>query len=99
MIIKEPKPFDKTFSGVKVVVDIDRGILSAYCELHVDCADELIEAGSEYKNIWGANVYQDGKIEFTSMINVRFHQNKSTEIQDAEIKGKMADIIKKLIIL
>jgi len=99
MIIKEPTPIDKSFSGVKVVTDIDKYILSAYCELHIDCADELIENGSEYKNLWGANVYQDGKIEFTSMINVRFPKNQSTEIQDKEIKTKVASIIKKLIIL
>ena len=81
------------------MTDIDKYILSAYCELHIDCADELIENGSEYKNLWGANVYQDGKIEFTSMINVRFPKNQSTEIQDKEIKTKVASIIKKLIIL
>lgn len=97
MIIKEKTRLDKNFSGVKVVVDIDRNILSAYCELHIDCADELIENGSEYKNLWGANVYQDGKIEFTSMINVRFPKNQSTEIQDEEIKKVVSAIIKNLI--
>ncbi len=99
MIIKEKTPFDKNFSGVKVVVDIEKEILAAYCELHIDCADELVEAGSEDKNLWGANVYSDGKIEFTSMINVRFPKNQSTEIQDAEVRNKVEAVIKKLLII
>lgn len=99
MIIKTPTPIDENFSAVKVVADIKRGMLSAYCELHIDCADELLEAGSESKDLWGANIYQDGMIEFTSMINIRFPQNQSTEIQDEEIKNKVTGVIKKLILI
>lgn len=97
MIIKEKAIFDSGQDFAKVVVDIEKEILSAYCELHIDCADELTNSGSEFKNLWGANIYSDGQIEFSSMINIRFPKNQSIEIQDLEIKNKVERVIKKLI--
>jgi hypothetical protein len=99
MIIKEKTSLDSLGSFVKVVVDIERQIISADCELHVDCAEELMKEGSAYVNLWGANVYpKDKKIDFIALINIRpASGNRSMEIEDQNIRKKVEDIIKKLV--
>lgn len=101
-IVKERVPKEKweswTKEGMlKVVVDIEKEILSIGCELHVDCADQLIQAGSLSTTIWGANVYPDGRIDFLSLINIRPPLNRSQEIQNEEIRGKVEGAIKNLL--
>ena len=89
--------FDPAF--VKVAVDIKKQILSAGCELHFDCAEELAKDGSNHQNLWGANIYpKDRNIEFTSLINIKSAENRSMEIERPEIKKVVEDIIKKLLI-
>jgi len=99
MIIKEKTVLDPNLEFVKIVVDIEKNILSAICELHRDCADELENNGSNSKDLWGANLYpKDGKIEFVSLINIRPQDsNRSMEIQNPEIRKKVEAIIKTLI--
>ena len=99
MIIKEKKSLDSFGSFIKVVVDIERQIISVGCELHVDCAEELMADGSPYTNLWGANVYpKDKKIDFIALINIRpASGNRSMEIEDQNIRKKVEDIIKKLV--
>jgi len=99
MIIKEKTSLDSLGSFVKVVVDIEREILSANCELHVDCGEELMKEGSLYTNLWGANVYpKDKKIDFISLMNVRpADNNRSMDIEDRAIRKKIEDIIKALV--
>lgn len=100
MIIKEKTPlssFDPAF--IKVAVDIERKVISAGCELHSDCAEELVLDGSEYTNLWGANIYPtDKKIDYISLINIRpADNNRSMEIKNPDIRKKIEDIIKKLL--
>ncbi len=100
MIIKEKSSldsFDPAF--VKAVVDIEKRILSAGCELHSDCAEELTAAGSDYKNLWGANFYPtDKKIDFISLINIRpAENNRSMDIENPTIKEEVEGIIKELL--
>ena len=99
MIIKEKTSLDSLGSFVKVVVDVERKILSANCELHVDCAEELMKDGSSYADLWGANVYpKDKKIDFVSLMNIRpADNNRSMDIEDPAVRGKVEDIIKKLV--
>lgn len=84
---------------VKFVTDIEKGILSAGCDFHIECAEELTEKeGSHQKNLWGANLYNDGKIDFVSLINIKpLENNKSMEIKDEVIKKKVKNITKKLL--
>lgn len=98
MLIKEKKSLDSLGSFVKVVVDIERKILSAGCELHSDCVEELVADGSLYPDLWGANVYpKDKKIDFVSLINIRpADNNRSMEIENPVIKKKVEDTIKNL---
>ena len=99
MIIKEKTSLDSFGSFVKVVVDIEKRILSADCELHVDCAEELMKDGSLYADLWGANVYpKDRKIDFISLINIRpADNNRSMDIEDTTIRKKVEDIITTLV--
>jgi hypothetical protein len=99
MIIKEKKSLDSFGSFVKVVVDIEREIISVGCELHSDCAEELMTDGSLYTNLWGANIYpKDKKIDFISLMNIRpADNNRSMDIENPVIKKRVEDIIKKLV--
>ena len=60
---------------VKVVVDIERGLLAVDAELHSDLEVALLQDGSKQTNLWGINLYPETPdedfIEFDSMINVR----------------------------
>ena len=97
MIIKLGEKEDIPRDFAKVVVDIERGVLSAVCELHSDCADELVSDGSDWKNLWGANVYLDRKkIDFASLINIRPSVgNRSMIIELSDVRLKVENIIKK----
>jgi len=99
MIIREKTSLDSLGSFVKIVVDIEREIISATCELHIDCAEELMADGSLYANLWGANIYpKDKKIDFISLMNIRpADKNRSMDIEDPVIRKKVEDIIKKLL--
>lgn len=97
---KEIKGLFKDFGKmVKFVADIEKGILSVGCDFHIECAEELTEKeGSHQKNLWGANLYDDGKIDFVSLINIKpLENNRSMEIKDEIIKNKVEDIAKELL--
>ncbi|MFH2104720.1 MAG: DUF5674 family protein [Parcubacteria group bacterium] len=87
---------------VKVVVDIDQGIMAMGGEMHADSEAILLTAGSQQENLWGANIYPEktkaDRLEYTSLINIRPRAgNRSMEVQDEEIKKKIAEVINKLI--
>jgi hypothetical protein len=88
---------------IKIVVDVEEGILAIDGDMHADLETLLLEAGSLQQNLWGANVYpgKSGEefLEYTSFINIRPSQgNRSMEVQDPEIRIKVADIVKKLLV-
>jgi len=81
MIIRSKTLLSEFGAFVKVVVDIERRVLAAGCDLHIDCMQELLDDGSLQRNLWGANVYGDGRIDFVSLINIRPAEgNRSMEI-------------------
>jgi len=87
---------------VKVVVDIEEEIIAIDAELHSDLEELLLDNGSKQKDLWGVNLYPlQGKkdfIEYTSFINIRPSQdNYSMEIADKAMRGKIENIIEKLI--
>ena len=79
----------------KIAVDLEREKISAGCELHSDCAEELIADGSQYKNVWGANIYRDRSLDFISLINIRPPRNRSMNIGDENIVVAMKKIAEK----
>ena len=100
MIIKEKTDLDASSEFVKVVVDIAYDRLAAYCDLHIDCAEELSATGSAYENLWGANVFpKNGAIAFTSVINIRPKvNNRSLEIQNPDVRKRVEEIIRRFFI-
>lgn len=87
---------------VKVVVDIERGVMAAGGELHSDEEALLLEDGSKQKNLWGINIYPDLPaeewIEFDSMINLRPGQhNSSRGVEDGEIRKRIILIVDSLV--
>lgn len=97
------KKFDATPMGsfVKVAADIKKRIISAGCELHIDCAEELTNRGSNGADLWGANIYpEDKKIDFISLINIKPQEkNFSMDIQDENVKKEVELVIRELIVL
>ncbi|MDP1688714.1 MAG: DUF5674 family protein [bacterium] len=100
MIIKEKTPLDTAEEFVKIAVDIKREIISMECLMHVDCAQELVEDGSDWSDIWGAGIYpKKREIDFLSLINIRPKiGNRSMEIHLQDIREKVESIIKKLLL-
>ena len=109
-IIREPISFqqlekiakDSYGEMVKGVVDVDLGIIALGGELHADAEIVLLQNGSTQENIWGFNIHlnkpNSEKIEYTSFINIRPHQdNRSLEIQSSELKAKVRKIIDSLV--
>jgi len=87
---------------VKGVVDLEKGIMAVGGELHADEEAFLLDRGSEQKNLWGINLYPDltmpEMLEFDSMINIRPSQgNTSRQIEDEEIRKKIASVVASLI--
>ncbi|OGY98567.1 MAG: hypothetical protein A3A43_03055 [Candidatus Liptonbacteria bacterium RIFCSPLOWO2_01_FULL_56_20] len=99
MIIRGKSSLPRDMPLVKVVVDIKKNILAMGCDLHIDCADELLADGSERKNLWGANVFPEEKrIDCVSLINIRpADNNRSMEITIPEIRKQVEEVIAALL--
>jgi len=98
MVIRDKIKKDELRSPfTKAAIDTEKEIVSLGCELHIDCVDELINGDSEAKDVWGFNIYSDGRIDFVSLINIRpADNNRSMEIQNEKIRQKIEKIVKKL---
>jgi Protein of unknown function (DUF5674) len=110
-IISEPISIKKLWDNqqadftemMKIVVDIEKGILAIDAQMHADLEEILLENGSSQPNLWGANVYpnesDDDFLEFTSFINIRpADNNKSMEVQDMNIRSEIITIVHRLLI-
>ncbi len=83
---------------VKVVVDIQRKILSAGGEKHVDGEQLLLKDGSRQDDLWGAGLdLETNEMDFDSMINLRPAQNTSREILDQKIRQQV-ELITRLLL-
>lgn len=71
----------------KAVIDVERGMVAMGCELHIDCAEELIQDGSRGAALWGFNIYPDGKLDFISLVNIRpADGNRTMELKDEKVR-------------
>lgn len=102
--IKELAEMSKRMFGnlVKAVVDVEKEIMAVDGELHSDEQELLIEKGSDYKNLWGINIYPEIKseewIEFDSLINLKpalGHRTRGVENQ--ETREKIIKIVNNLV--
>lgn len=85
---------------IKVVVDIEEGFLAGGGEYHFDAEQLLLEDGSKQENLWGGGIDMGtSQIDYNSMINQRPNQNNlGRDVASPEIREKMDQIIKKLIL-
>ncbi len=107
LILVKSKADEKTLKSVaedldgyvKVVVDIEKEIITAGGGMHADGEKVLLDAGSEQKNLWGGGIdLQTGEVDFDSMINVRpGEENASREVLSIEVRKKMEKIIRALL--
>jgi len=96
----EIKQISEHFDGyVKVVVDVEREILCAGADRHVDEEQMLLENGSKQSNLWGGGLdIETGQIDYNSMINLRPNQeNPSRDILSTEIRKKFDEVVNKIL--
>ena len=87
---------------IKGVVDIRKEVVALGGEMHADSEEALLEKGSKQSDLWGFNILPDREkdncIMYESFINIRPRDNnRDIEVQRADIKKKMKDIIFKRI--
>jgi len=72
-------------------------------EMHFDGEQELLEHGSEQKDLWGINLHPndygtDDFVEFDSMINIRPSQgNPSKDVLDSDVKAKIIELVNEVV--
>ncbi len=92
------KEVAQDFDGyIKVVVDIQKQILTAGGTKHVDGEAMLIKDGGKQEHLWGGGLdLERGEVDFDSMINLRPAQNNSSrEVLDKNIREKIEAVIRK----
>ena len=92
----------KHFAGyVKIVVDIEKELITAGADRHFEEERLLLEEGSKQNNLWGGGVDLETKeIDYNSVINLRPNQdNPSRDILSKSIREKFDKIVKKLLFL
>lgn len=87
---------------IKVVVDVEQGIMAIGGELHSDEEAVLLDQGSSQRNLWGINLYPEKSaeewIEFDSMINVRpSGGNRSRYVESREVREAVTKIVNRLV--
>ena len=84
---------------IKIVVDIERGILAGGAELHYECEQKLLKDGSNQKDLWGADwCPYTREIVFESIINIRPRLNNRTMMVESPIiREKITNITEQLL--
>lgn len=85
---------------VKVVVDVERKILTGGGERHVDGEQRLLQEGSRQQDLWGGGLdLETNEIDYNSIINLRPSQsNPSRDILSSEIRENFDKIVKDLLL-
>ncbi len=97
---EEIKKMAKDFDGyIKLVVDVEKGILAGGGERHYEGEQRLLAEGSAQSGLWGGGMdLATGEIDYNSIINLRPHQNNpSRDILSTVIRKKFAKIVNKLL--
>lgn len=84
---------------IKVVVDVERRILSAGGDKHVDGEQLLLKDGSRQATLWGGGLdLETDEMDFDSMINLRPEQNTSREVLDPKIREQVELITREFLL-
>ena len=83
---------------VKIVIDRRLHRIALQAEMHSDLQLELYDTGSNEKDLYGANIYWDGSLEWTSTINVARNRELQggvygRELKDEAIIAELTDIV------
>ena len=86
---------------IKVVVDVEKGILAGGGGMHYDEEQLLLEYGCEQKNLWGGGIdFTTSEIDYNSMINIRPHQdNPSRDILSKDLRKKFKKVVEDILLL
>jgi len=80
---------------IKIVVDVETGVMTIGGEWHADGERQLLNTGCKQQNLWGGGLRLANKqIDFNSLINTRPDINKSQEILDPRIREKFETLVK-----
>lgn len=84
---------------IKVVVDVEKGILAGGGGMHYDEEQLLLEYGCKQENLWGGGIdFDTNSIDYNSMINIRPNQgNSSRDILSEEIRKKFKKIVEEML--
>lgn len=84
---------------IKVVIDIEKKILTGGGERHVEGEQKLLAEGSHQKDLWGGGFDTEAEeIDYNSIINLRPAQNNpSRDILSSEIRKEFDKIVKNLL--
>ena len=96
---EEIEEITKMYEGyTKIVVDIEKEILSAGGEYHIDCEQVLISNGSSQENLWGGGFrFKNKEVDFMALTNFKPNSNHfSYEISSPEIREKVEKIIRNI---
>lgn len=94
------KMSDELGKYIKVVIDIEKGILVGGGGMHYDEEQLLLEYGCEQRNLWGGGIdFTTGEIDYNSMINIRPNENNpSRDILSEAIRNKFKKIIEEILL-
>ena len=98
---KEIEEMAKDLDGfIKLVVDIERQILTGGGERHVEGEQRLLQERSKQENLWGGGFdLETNEIDYNSMINLRPSQNNpSRDILSTTIRKDFDKIVKDLLL-
>ncbi len=102
--VAELKEMARKMDGylVKADVDVARKIVIIDMPMHFEGEQELLNQGSEQKDLWGINLFPakfntDDFIVYESMINLKPLQNASMTVQSAETKNAIKAIVDEVV--
>jgi len=95
--LEEIEKMAEDFDGyIKLVVDVGKKILAGGGQRHFEAEQQLLEKGSEQKDLWGGGLDLETKeIDYNSIINLRPSQNNpSRDILLQEVRQKFDSLVK-----
>lgn len=80
-----------------MAVDVEQKIAAGGAEMHYECEEVLLEAGSKQRNIWRVGwFWQTREVRYDSFINIRPPQNRDLEVQYPALREQIQEIVLRL---
>jgi hypothetical protein len=90
---------DALGTEIKVAVDVELERLAGGAELHADCEERLLRAGSQQAHVWGATWNAvTHEVTFWSVINYRPQIGmRSPELASADLRARVEQVVRRLL--